>query len=436
MFYAKRIVAHIKQMVNVSSQSLTARLEALAASAPNEPALHYHGQPVTYGQFLERTRKLASGFAALGTDRGDRVGIWMPNNPDWLVTFFALSRLGAVAVSGNPRYRSREISDIFKRANIKSIVYCPEMDGLHYTEILKDALTDIKSVKNVVYLKNGDDEKAPVFEGLQSIPFAKLASFPPMQEVRGTSGDPCLILNSSGTTKRPKLIVHRQDSLLRHAISVGDRAGYSRSGTVTLQALPLCGTFGFTQSMAALLNKCPNVVQSKFDADEAVSLCAAGKVTLMAATDVMVERMCNALQPGMTLSKTLFLVGTRASELRPIVDRHRLRMASIYGSSEVHALFSCRTEGEEDHLVGGGHPVSADAHVRIRDSETGKLLPHGETGEIEIKSANLFIEYDGDEQATRETRTEDGFFVTGDLGYSSADGSFTYLTRLGDAASW
>jgi fatty-acyl-CoA synthase len=113
-----------------------------------------------------------------------------------------------------------------------------------------------------------------------------------------------------------------------------------------------------------------------------------------------------------------------------------LRVSGLYGSSEVQALFSTQDDLQgtlEERGLGGGWPVSPHAQVRTRDVNSGALLPHGEAGELEIKAPSQMMGYFGNAEATREAVTEDGFYRTGDLGYTLADGRFIFLARLGDA---
>jgi fatty-acyl-CoA synthase len=82
--------------------------------------------------------------------------------------------------------------------------------------------------------------------------------------------------------------------------------------------------------------------------------------------------------------------------------------------------------------VAGGYPVSDEARVRVRDPESGEILPPGRSGEIEIKGPSLMLRYEGNPEATAEVFTEDKFLRSGDAGYIREDGSFVFETRMGD----
>ena len=112
-----------------------------------------------------------------------------------------------------------------------------------------------------------------------------------------------------------------------------------------------------------------------------------------------------------------------------------LLLCGCYGMSEVQALFARQPANApaEGRRRGGGPPVSPLARVRVRDLDSGSLLGHGAAGMIELRGPSLMVGYLGNDAATREAMTDDGFIRTGDLGYlHEGDRGFEYLSRLGD----
>ena len=117
-------------------------------------------------------------------------------------------------------------------------------------------------------------------------------------------------------------------------------------------------------------------------------------------------------------------------------DARGLTLVGLYGISEIQALFSRQDERapREERVLGGGRMLSPLARVRARDPESGRVLPHGESGELEfLAPSSRMVEYYGNPQATAEAITADGWYRSGDLGYTQADGRFVYLTRMGDS---
>ena len=103
--------------------SLNAVLDALCARRPQAPAIWYADREISYAELDERIRRVAAGFRALGIQKGDVVSLWLPNTAAWMVCFFALARIGAMALATNTRFRNKELGDILLRAKAKAIVY-------------------------------------------------------------------------------------------------------------------------------------------------------------------------------------------------------------------------------------------------------------------------------------------------------------------------
>ena len=126
-------------------------------------------------------------------------------------------------------------------------------------------------------------------------------------------------------------------------------------------------------------------------------------------------------------------MGVRAGQARP-AEARGLKLMGIYGSSELQAVLSIRPVDlpPEQREIGGGKLITAATRVRTRSNDTGKVLPHGEHGELEFKGPSMLMGYFGNAEATQTAFTEDGWFKTGDLGYTLADNEFIFLTRMGD----
>ena len=115
-------------------------------------------------------------------------------------------------------------------------------------------------------------------------------------------------------------------------------------------------------------------------------------------------------------------------------DARGLVLRGPYGMSEVQALYALQPLDApvSQRKKGGGVPTSPLAHVRVRDPETGELLGVGQPGVLECAGPSLMAGYWANDKATAEAMTADGYVSTGDLGQLEADGSFTFLSRMGD----
>jgi fatty-acyl-CoA synthase len=419
--------------------TLTAFLERLAAAHPGAPALIDRDRPIAYAALADESARVAAGLASLGIGAGDRVALWLPNLPAWLATFFACARLGAIAVSVNTRFRSHEVADIVGRAGCKAIVCWPGFRNIDFAGILAgcDPAAFGSLTHVIAYAEEGATPPERVHER-PVVDYRTLAVAAPMASDAGRPASGCVIFTTSGTTKAPKFVLHDQRTVVRHASDVARGFGYEVPGAVVMVTAPLCGVFGFTNAMGTLAAGRPLVMLPTFDAAESAHAVLRHRVTHTHATDEMIGRMLDAA-PGTPAFPSVRFFGYAAfvpgDDLPKRAEARGLRLVGLYGMSECHALMARQSETApfEERVLAGGKPVATEAKVRTRDPETGAIQPHGVAGELEIKAPSVMVGYYGDEAATRAAFTDDGFLRTGDLGYSTAEGGFVFLARLGDA---
>ena len=419
--------------------TLASFLQRFAAEHSDAPALIDRDRPVSYGALADESARLASGLASLGIGAGDRVALWLPNLPAWLATFFACGRLGAIAVSVNTRFRSHEVADIVGRAGCKAIACWPGFRNIDFAGIL--AGCDPAALRALTHVIAYAEEGGVLPERIHDRPvvgYRTLAAAAPMAVDAGRPESGCVIFTTSGTTKAPKFVLHDQRTVARHAADVARGFGYEIAGTVVMVTAPLCGVFGFTNAMGGLAAARPLVMYPTFDARESAEGVLRHRVTHTHASDEMIGRMLGAV-PGAPAFPSVRFFGYAAfvpgDDLPRRAEARGLTLVGLYGMSECHALMARQSETLPlpERALAGGIPVAPEAKVRARDPETGAIQPHGVAGELEIKAPSLMVGYYGDEAATRAAFTDDGFLRTGDLGYSTAEGGFVFLARLGDA---
>ena len=203
--------------------------------------------------------------------------------------------------------------------------------------------------------------------------------------------------------------------------------------------LPFCGTFGMTSLLGFIAAGATIHVLDAFEAASASKSSASTRSRTPSAPtrcSAASSRSTDAPRPFPHLEVcgfAAFQPGWR--ELAAEAEARGMPLFGLYGSSEVQALFSIARPGDAfaDRIEGGGWPMSPDAKVRVRDTETGELAAQGVSGEIEISAPSRFLGYFNNPDATRDAITADGFFRTGDIGRLRGDGAFVYETRAGDA---
>ncbi len=339
------------------------------------------GHEATGGDLVDEGCRVASWLQRQGVRRGDRVALRMPNGPDYLRLLLACAAGGFVAVSVNTRYSLTEVAEIVERSGARQVELGNGADGWR----AHNPITPI-----------------------------------------GERDDPFVVFTTSGTTSRPKLVLHRQCSISDHARDAAVAFGYG-ADDVVLVVMPLGGTFGLA-SLAAAAAGAGRVLVANFEPAATASLIAAERVTCVNGSDDMFHRLL-----GHDADLSSIRLGGYArfnTSLDGIVERAAASGATLtglYGMSEVQALFSLRdvSGNPAERSRAGGTLVSPDASYRIVGEE------------LQVRGPSLFAGYlaDGGAEIDAELTSrhfDAGWFMTGDL--ASADGArgFEYLARLGD----
>lgn len=417
-----------------------------APSDPQRVAFHDRDRAVSYAELITESARLAGALRELGVGPGDRVGVWLPNVTAWLGAFFACARLGAIAVAVNTRFRSAELADIVGRSGLKVLFVWPAFDKADFVGVLAGCpASSLAALSAVIAYDEGEPGARmsalaavlPAHVGLHR--YAACVDRAPLADNAAAPAAGCAIFTTSGTTKAPKFVLHDQRTLVAHAFDVVSGYDIDEHASMLL-APPLCGVFGVANALAMFAAARPFAMMPAWDARLAAELIERHRVTHMNATDEAVAQLLE-LTGRTPAYPTLRFVGYAAFNpaMSDMVERAQARgltLVGLYGISEIQALFSRQPETAplQERRLGGGRPVSPLARVRARDPDTGKVLDHGQSGELEfLAPSSRMVEYFGDPQATAQALLEGGWYRSGDLGYTQEDGRFVFLTRMGDS---
>ncbi|BBO10483.1 AMP-binding protein [Bradyrhizobium sp. TM102] len=413
-----------------SLQSLI-RTEAAA-----DTAFVFDGTRVSRAEFSERIEQTAAWLAEQGIGKGDVIAVWLVNRIEWIALLFAAARLGAIVAAVNTRYRSAEVAHLLRLSGARLMVVEAAFRSVDFAAILADIAKDEVPALQRLAVVGADAIKAN-WPCVRFDAFEK--PYPAASPIRDDVDLPVLLYTTSGTTKGPKLVAHTQRTLAGHAVSVAKALRLDPQRHSLLAMLPFCGTFGMTSLLGFVAAGATIHVLDAFEAAPALEILSTQGITHAFGSDEMFRRIV-ALSGTPRPFPHLELCGFAAfqpgwRELAAEAEARGLPLFGLYGSSEVQALFSIARTSDtfSDRIEGGGWPMSPEASVRVRDTETGELAAEGVSGEIEISAPSRFLGYFNNPDATRDAITADGFFRTGDIGRLRGDGSFVYETRAGDA---
>src|SRR5579883_3000014 len=186
-------------------------LATLAVEAPDGPALLHGERTISFSELHEQSLRVAQGLADLGVGPGDRVALWLPNVPAYLFLYFACTRLGAIAVAVNTRFRAVEVADIVGRSGAKVLACAPGFRRIDFLSILAEIEPKaLDALAAIITVGETPATSPPAIEKLRRVPFERLLTRPRRGVNNATTRAPCNIFTTSGTTSAPKFVLHRQ----------------------------------------------------------------------------------------------------------------------------------------------------------------------------------------------------------------------------------
>jgi fatty-acyl-CoA synthase len=406
----------------------------------------------TYGQFNERANNLAKGLLAIGIKKGDHVGIWAKNVPDWLTFMFATAKIGAVLVTVNTAYKSHEVEYILKQSNMKTLALIDSFQDVDYLRIIYGLLPELKkSERGRMKSKNFPCLKSLIYIGQEkhrgmynSSELMLLGSHYPNDELRkilaSLHGDNVInIQYTSGTTGFPKGVMLTSKNILNNGFSIGDRQKFTQKDRVCLP-VPLFHCFGIVLGvMAVLTHRATLVMLEVFD--PLLVLAAVQKERCTALYGVPTMFIAEYNHPMFDMFDLSSLrTGIMAGSVCPVdvmkkamTDMHCYQITSVYGLTEASPGITQTAVDDPVELraetVGKSFP---GVEIRVINPSTNKPVATDMVGEICCRGYNVMKGYYKMPEETKEVIDEDGWLHSGDLGTCDEKGYYRITGRMKD----
>jgi fatty-acyl-CoA synthase len=422
--------------------TLPALLDDLAARfGPREALISARGR-VTYAELAADSAAIARGLVARGVGKGSRVGLLLPNWPEWIATAFGVWRCGSLLVALNTLSRPRELAYALRHADVSLLIAVRRFLRHDYAAAL-DAIApamagagrppyapELPALREVVWLDAPAEGRAVDCRAVVE-PGEKLGrEWPAALTAEVSCADPATVFFTSGTTADPKGVVHVHRALCRAADDIATVLGIEPDDR-TWGYLPFFFTGGLVAvALATLARGAAVVLQEVFEPGETLRLLSTERCTVFFAWPHQAEALI--AHPGfrdarLRLRKVVGANTKWAGTLYP-PDHHAV---GTFGMTETGPLCTAWPWDAPLALRAGSHgPPVAGKEVRIRDPVSGAPLPPGREGEICVRGATLFSHYYRHEPA--DCFDADGFFHTGDLGRLDEHGALHFLGRIKD----
>jgi long-chain acyl-CoA synthetase len=436
----------------LGQRPLTDHLRHWARRHPDRVAITFYGEQITYAALEDLTARLCGWLQRSGVRPGDRVGVFLPNCPQFIVAMLGILRAGAVHVPVNPMFREYELRHELADAGVEVLI---TLDALRP---LVEAVRPDTAVRSVLVTSLADllpsDPVLPLPSGLAGVGSAGSAWAQAVGGARGQDQpadlDALAALNyTGGTTGLPKGCEHSQRHMLYTAATAAAAGGMDLSGDnpdVLLIYVPVFWIAGEDFGiLLPLLTGSGIVLLTRWDPEAVLQAIERYHVTLMLGTvDNYVELMEHPGLPGTDLSSLAQpramsfvrkLTPTIRARWSSLVGEHSVLQEAAYGMTETHTADSFTTgfqDGDHDLLtepVFCGLPVPGTEFMVVDGESAEPLpLPLGERGEILVRSPSLLTGYWRQPEATARV-LRDGWLHTGDIGMIDEDGCLHYLGR-------
>lgn len=408
----------------------------LAARDPQRITHVFEDRRCTVSELVTEAEALAAALRRRGLVAGDVVSFQLPNWREAVVIDLATTMLGLVVAPIVPIYRDAEVAFMLADAGVKAAFYPTQYRGFDYGAMMERIAPQLPKLALRVAVR-GDDAPAGGIEGYDALvgEGGRLDDAPKVDP-----NSVKMILYTSGTTGRPKGVLHTHNTgplRLKRAFERWSR-GSELAGldNVLLMASPVTHVTGQSGMEIPFCSDTRTVFMDRWNADEALALIDREKVTAsVGATPFLHELLTAAENAGRRLP-TLQVFACGGAEVPPaliaktysVLDQ--CRAFRVYGSSEV-PLTTLGFYGDgEMELAATTDGKVTDYDVRIAGDD-GRTLPVGAEGEICVRGPSMLLAY-ANPQATAESFDADGFFATGDLGRLTAEGAIVVTGRKKD----
>ncbi len=401
-------------------------IAARAAENPNDVAIVFRDQPITYAELHRRVLACAGGLSALGIRKGDAFAVLVRNSPEFIILAMALSVLGGVVVPINFLEKPDRIALILNDAGAVGV-----LTGREFYRHVATAAKKVPTLKHF-FLREGEHKEFKEFSTLMTgAPYAGVADV--------SSDDLMMLLYTSGTTGLPKGVMLTHGNFLSNAEQCRGAIRLDRKDRF-LCLLPLFHSFSWT-TCAVLpfeLGATIVIIESLLPFDPVIAAIWKHKITLFVAVPQIYQALSSKIRGAKAIILRLLnpvrLCISGAAPLATKVHENfektfGIKLLEGYGLTECSPVAAMNPEkGRKIGTVGKPLPgVSID----IRDDE-GKLFGQGEVGEIWIRGANVMKGYFHKPKETEESLTPDGWLKTGDMGRFDTDGYLSIVDRKKD----
>jgi fatty-acyl-CoA synthase len=429
-------------------------LEKWATEIPDHEFIVYPDRNLrfTYAQFNDRVNKLAKGLLSIGVKRGDKVGIWATNVPDWSTFMYATAKIGAILVTVNTSYKLSELEFLLKNSDLHTLCIIDGYRDSDYVNMVFELVPELKTcARDELISSNFPELKNVIFIGPQkhkgmysTHELILLGSYLPDDELnKCKEANSCFdVVNmqyTSGTTGFPKGVMLTHHNIVNCGQSTGDCMNYTQNDRL-LVCVPLFHCFGCVLAMCAIITHGGTMVFVE-EFDPLLVLASVQKEKCTALYGVPTMFIAELNHPMFSMFDLSSLrTGIMAGSLCPIETMNQVMtkmnchdLIIVYGLTESSPGMTATRISDLPEVrattVGINYP---GVKVKIFDPETGEECGPEVQGEICCRGYNVMKGYYNNPTATEQAIDKDGWLHSGDLAIKTKEGYYRITGRIKD----
>ncbi|MFJ2303938.1 AMP-binding protein [Streptomyces sp. NPDC087787] len=428
--------AHGTSGTPLLSDTIGANLDrAVAAFADREALVDVpSGRRWTYAEFGAAVDEVARGLLAKGVARGDRVGIWAVNCPEWVLVQYATARIGVIMVNINPAYRAHEVEYVLRQAGISLLVASRAHRGTDYRELVGQVRGRCPVLRETIYI--GDPSWDALTAAAAEVPVDRPAAI----QAELSCDDPVNIQYTSGTTGFPKGATLSHHNILNNGYWVGRTVGYTEQDRICIP-VPYYHCFGMVMGNLAATSHgaCMVIPAPSFEPKATLEAVQRERCTSLYGVPTMFIAELNLprfASYDLSSLRTGIMAGSPCPVevmKRVVAEMHMEEVSICYGMTETSPVsLQARMDDDLEHRTGTVGRVLPHLEVKVVDPATGVTRPRGTSGELCTRGYSVMLGYWNEPEKTAEAVDAGRWMHTGDLAVMREDGYVEIVGRIKD----
>jgi len=412
-------------------------LDETAKKFPEKEVVIFEDKRIRYRELNERVNEFASGLLKLGIKKGDKIGLWMPNYPEWVIAYFGIAKAGGVVVPMNTRYKTHEVEYILNNSEATALIMIDTFVGIDFIKMMNELRGKIPKLESVIVFGNPEEGMHGFYEICEKGKDWKNDKDFEERKKSLTPEDCVFILYTSGTTGNPKGAMLSHNNMGTNARDVAGVLKTTERDRFLL-AVPFFHCFGCVMGiLGSIIYGASMVPMLMFKGKEAMELVEKEKISILYGVPTMFVLELEAFRKyGYNIDslRTGIMAGAPCPVeiMRGVMEEMHCNVCIAYGLTEASPVITMtRFDDPIDKRVKTVGKTLPGTEVRIVD-DLHKSVPAGSRGELACKGYNVMLGYYKMPQKTKEVIDEEGWLYSGDLAVMDEEGYISIVGRKKD----